>query len=286
MQSTPSTEPAASQSVSGAPGRHALPVLAALTSHWPEYLIEAWGLGTFMISACVFTVLLMHPASPVRQAIPSDWLRRVLIGLAMGLTSMSIVYSPWGKQSGAHLNPSMTLTFWRLGKVAPWDACFYILSQFVGGLAGVLLATVLLGNFIAHPAVNYAVTAPGPSGAAVAFGAELVISFLLMSTVLIVSNTRQIARFTGLFAGILVASYISLEAPLSGMSMNPARSFSSALPAHMWTALWIYFTAPPAGMLLAAQLYLQRNGAHSVACAKLHHQNDKRCIFHCGYRSE
>jgi aquaporin Z len=260
-------------------------MLAALRSHWPEYLIEAWGLGTFMISACVFTVLLMHPASPVRQAIPSDSLRRVLIGLAMGLTSMSIVYSPWGKQSGAHLNPSMTLTFFRLGKVAPWDACFYILSQFVGGLTGVLLASLMLGNLIAHPAVNYAVTAPGPSGTAVAFGAELGISFLLMSVVLTVSNSQRIARLTGLFAGILVASYISLEAPFSGMSMNPARTLSSALPAHAWTDLWIYFVAPPLGMLLAAQLYLLRKGSRGIICAKLHHQNNKRCIFRCGYRA-
>src|SRR5207247_6208711 len=114
---------------------------------------------------------------------------------------------------------------------------------------------------------------------AAAFAAELAISFLLMSVVLTVSNTRRIASLTGLFAGVLVASYISLEAPLSGMSMNPARTFGSAMPAHMWTALWIYFTAPPLGMLLAARLYLWRHGAHRVACAKLHHQNDKRCIF-------
>jgi aquaporin Z len=76
-----------------------------------------------------------------------------------------------------------------------------------------------------------------------------------------------------------------LESPLSGMSMNPARTFGSAFPAQLWTALWIYFTAPPLGMLLAAEVYLWQKGAQSVFCAKLHHQNPKRCIF-CGYPGE
>jgi aquaporin Z len=197
---------------------------------------------------------------------------------------MSIVYSPWGKQSGAHLNPSFTLTFFRLGKISPWDAFFYIVAQFAGGLAGVMVAAAIIGNRIADPAVNYVVTAPGSAGPTVAFLAEMGISFLMMIVVLTVSNTQRNARWTGVCAGILVATYISLEAPLSGMSMNPARTLGSALPAHTWTALWIYFAAPPLGMLLAAQLYLWRKGAHRVACAKLHHQNDKRCIF-CEWRA-
>jgi len=82
-----------------------------------------------------------------------------------------------------------------------------------------------------------------------------------------------------LCAGILVATYITFTAPLSGMSMNPARTFGSALPAHVWTHLWIYCTAPLLGMLAAAEVFLRRHGAHRVLCAKLHHQNTKRCIF-------
>ena len=102
-----------------------------------------------------------------------------------------------------------------------------------------------------------------------------------MSVVLRVSNTARIARFTGLFAGALVMTYISIEAPISGMSMNPARTFGSTFFAMDWRAIWIYFTAPPLGMLLAAEVYLRLKGAEGVACAKLHHQNPKRCIF-CG----
>jgi len=243
--------------------------------------MEAAELGLFMISATVFVLLLEHPGSAIRQMIPDPTLRRVLIGVAMGLTAIGIVYSPWGKQSGAHFNPSVTLTFWRLGKVAPWDAVFYVLAQFAGGFAGMLLVTVTLGGRIAHPSVNYVATLPGPWGAGIALIAEVLISFGLMALVLTVSNSR-LARYTGLCAGALVATYISLEAPLSGMSMNPARSLGPALAGQIWTALWVYFVAPPIGMLLAAEVHLRRRRA--VRCAKLHHENEKRCIF-CEYQA-
>jgi aquaporin Z len=171
----------------------------------------------------------------------------------------------------------VTLTFFRLGKVSRSDATFYVLAQFAGGIAGVQLAATLLRNTLTHPAVNYVATLPGPRGAGLAFLAEALISFVLMTVVLHAMNAPRFARYTGLFAGALVALYITFEAPLSGMSMNPARTLGSALAGHIWTSLWIYFTAPPLGMLLAAEAYRR-----PVGCAKLHHQNHRRCI-HCGY---
>jgi MIP family channel proteins len=254
----------------------------ALRRHWPEYLMEAAGLGAFMISACLFASLLEHPASSLRQGLGDDTLRRVLMGLAMGLTAVAIIYSPWGKRSGAHLNPAVTLTYWRLGKVEGWDAAFYVLAQFAGGAAGVLAARALIGPPVAHPAVHYVVTAPGAGGPLVAFVAEVVITFVLMSVVLVVSNSRW-APVTGLCAGLLVAGYISLEAPLSGMSMNPARTWASAVAAQHWAALWVYFTAPLLGMFLAADAYLWLAGPRGVLCAKLNHLPGARCIFRCGY---
>src|SRR6266702_8669905 len=167
---------------------------AVLKHHWPEYLIEAAGLGLFMLSACVFATLLEHPASPVRQAISDPVLRRLLIGLAMGLTAVSIVYSPWGKQSGAHINPSTTFTFFRLGKVATWDAIFYVVSQFIGGIIGALLATAVLAAWVSHPAVNYVVTMPGSAGTAAAFVAEVAITFVLMTVILHVSNNSGLHK--------------------------------------------------------------------------------------------
>lgn len=258
-------------------------MIEALRKHWPEYLMEAAELGLFMISACAFTVLLYHPVSTIAQAIHSETLRRALMGTAMGGTAIAIIFSPLGKRSGAHFNPAVTLTFLRLGKVASWDAAFYTLFQFAGGIAGVVIASLLLGRLIAHQAVNYAVTVPGPLGPGLAFVAELIITFIQMSVILSVSNTKRVARWTGLFAGALVATYITIESPVSGMSMNPARTFGSALNAHVWTSLWIYFTAPPLGMLLAAEVYGRMKAGRAVACAKLHHYNNERCIFNCNF---
>ena len=257
-------------------------MIGALKKHWPEYLMEAAELGIFMLSASVFTIVLYHPASPAVRAIPPEFVRRELTGLAMGLTLIGLVYSPWGKRSGAHMNPAFTLTFWRLGKVAPWDAVFYGFAQFVGGLGGILLVIAVAAPFLSHPAVNYVATVPGPGGPWVAFAAEAGISFVLMMVVLVLTNRGSVARFTGIVAGVCVAAFITFESPLSGMSMNPARSFGSAFLPHLWQSLWIYFTAPPLGMLLGAEVYILCK-CH-VACAKFHHENHSRCIF-CEYQA-
>ncbi len=257
-----------------------------LRRHYPEYLMEAAGLGIVMLAASLVTVLLEHPASPVRQAISEPLLRRLIIGVAMGLSVIAIIYSPWGKQSGAHLNPVITFTFFRLGKIKPPDALSYIVAQCIGGLLGVLLAANFVRDAIVHPSVNYLVTIPGSNGVEAAFFAELIISFGLMLMILVTSNHPKLSRFTGIFKGILFTTYIMLEAPFSGMSMNPARTLASAIPAQNWTAIWVYFTAPLFGMLLAAELYVRFKGRNAVRCAKLHHHNHKRCIFCCGYRSQ
>ena len=267
----------------GASNRWSAQMIDTLRQHWPEYVMEAAELGLFMMSACAFTVLLFHPASPVAQSIQSGTVRRMLMGMAMGSTAVAIIFSPLGKRSGGHFNPSVTLTFFRLGKITAWDTAFYVLFQFAGGIAGVLIASKILGSLVAHQSVNYAATLPGSSGPRVAFLAEFLISFILMSVVLTVSNTKRLSRWTGLFVGALVATYITIESPISGMSMNPARTLGSAAVAHNWMSLWIYFTAPPLGMLLAAETYKRLKAGHAVACAKLHHHNNQRCIFRCNF---
>lgn len=244
--------------------------------------MEAAALGIFMISACVFGVLMEHPDSPVRAAL-SEYpvVRRVLMGIAMGLTAIGIIRSPWGRRSGAHMNPAVTLAFLYLGKIAPWDAVFYIAGQFAGGAAGVAIAAAVLGARLRDGAVNYVVTVPGSGGPVVALAAEFAISLLMMATILWVSNSRRLRETTAFFAGGLVAIFIAAEAPLSGMSMNPARTFGSALLAGEWRDAWIYFVAPPAAMLTASLLYRSLRGLHLVFCAKLHHCQNYRCIFHC-----
>jgi aquaporin Z len=255
----------------------------SLKAHWPEYAIEAAGIALFMASALGFSALLEHPDSPVHQAIANATARRALMGLAMGTTAIALVYSPWGQRSGAHFNPSLTFTFLRLGKIAPADALFYAIAQFIGAIAGVLATAHLIGA-VADPHVRFAVTLPGSFGELAAFAAEVAISFGLMFVVLCASNAPRTARFTGMLCGLLVATYITLEAPISGMSMNPARTFGSAAGAATFASLWIYFTAPPLGMMLAAEVYLHVLGAARVRCAKLQHGLRQRCIF-CGQQA-
>jgi len=256
---------------------------SALKAHWPEYLMESAELGFFMVSACFFTTLLEYRASPVRHTLPNAFLRQALTGLAMALTLLLLIHSAWGKRSGAHMNPAMTLMFLRLGKMESWDGFFYVLFQFAGGLSGVVFSSLVIGRALAHPSVNFAATQPGIWGTGAAFVAELLISLLLATTVLAVSNHKSLSRFTPYFAATLVAAYITFEAPFSGMSMNPARTLGSAIPAHAFHALWIYFTAPPLAMLIAAEAYLRVRSAGAVYCAKLNHHNTARCIFRCRY---
>jgi aquaporin Z len=163
--------------------------------------MEAGEAGVYLFFACAVATLLWHPASPLQRLLPSDAVRRILMGLAMGATIIAIVLSPWGKQSGAHFNPAVTFTFYRLGKVACWDAVFYCVAQFLGATAGVELAWLVLEGAPAHKAVRYAATLPGIHGEAfyvntIAFVAELIISFILMSAILYASNHEVLAPYT------------------------------------------------------------------------------------------
>ncbi len=253
-----------------------------LREHWPEYLAEAVALALFMISASVFTTLLEHHESPMRVLVPEATLRRALMGAAMGLTLAAIVYSPLGARSGAHMNPSVTLAFVRLGKVARADALSYILAQFAGAIAGMLAAAALLGDRLSAPAVAFVTTRPGGAGALAAAAGELGISFVMMSVVLRVAADPRTMRWTGVVAGLLVMLYITVEAPFSGMSMNPARTFGPALLAGRFDSLWIYFVVPPLAMFAAAEVF-RRGRTPAEPCAKLNHSQAVRCIF-CGYQ--
>ena len=242
--------------------------------------MEALGLGLFMISAGVFGTILEYPGSSVHQAISSALARRVLMGLAMGLTAIGLAYSPWGRRSGAHINPAFTWTFFRLGRVNASVALLYTVAQFAGGLGGVAVVAVLFGDaFLGRPVEGVA-TLPSAAGISIAFTSELVISTILMLVVLTVGGSKRLGRYTALFVGALLVLYITFEAPMSGMSMNPARTFASALPVRDWRGIWIYFTAPPLGMLCAAEIYLRASKrGRRTGCAKIVHHFP--CIF-CG----
>src|SRR3989442_2293189 len=148
---------------------------------WPEYAIEGSCLGLFMISVCGFGVLLFHPNSRAVRLIQNPIQLRVLMGLAMGTTAVALIYSRFGKRSGAHMNPAVTLTFLRLEKIAPVDALFYAAAQFAGAITGVGIASIVLGGWLLHPAVDYVVTLPGKYGQWGAFSGEAGMTRVFMS---------------------------------------------------------------------------------------------------------
>ena len=256
---------------------------AAFLRHWRLYVDEGVELAIFMISACFFTVWLFNPAWPIMHLLSSSALRRLSMGVSMGATAVLIIRSPIGKRSGAHFNPAITLTYFRLGKIDKWDASFYMVSQFIGGICGVGLSALCLRGSLAAPTVDYAVTIPGLGGPAAAFGAEYFMAALLMLIVLWLSNRPPLAQYTSYSVGLLIVFYVFVFAPVSGFSINPARTTASAVFANVWTAVWLYFVAPLLGMLTSAEIYLRVYGAERVLCAKLHPDPSYPCPFLCQF---
>ena len=249
------------------------------------YAIDGALLGLFMLSACVSVIVLEHPASLVHSAIPSPLTRRVIVGLAMGLTAVCLIYSPWGKRSGAFMNPAMVLCFVRLGKLSLGDAAGYIAAQLMGSAGGVLAALLLLPGCVSDPAVNYVATTPA-GGTGPAFLAEFCMAFVLLSAVMTLNRSARSAPYAGLCAAGLVALFISAAAPISGMSINPARSFGSALWGRIWTGFWIYLTAPVLGMLAGVEVQRWLTRRHERLCGKLTHDETVACFVRCDCSKE
>ncbi len=250
-------------------------MLHALTTHWRAYLLEALGLMTFMIGAGAFGTLFMFPGSPVAQAMPSDLVARAGLGACMGLVTFGIV-SAIGKSTGAHINPAVTWAFFAQGKIGGWDAIFYTLAQFVGAVIAPALLLAAIGDPFAHEKVMYATSQPGQAGVGVAFAAEFAMSFALMLVILVVLDSPRWAPRLPAIIGAMIALYITFESPLSGMSLNPARSFGSALTAGEYNGLWLYFVAPMSATLLAVTLYrLLRAFANPLDMPAPHYPTEK-----------
>lgn len=227
--------------------------------HWQAYLMEAAGLAGFVIGAGLLAILLEHPDLPVMQSSLKDHslLRRVPMGVIMGayIAGVTLLF---GKHSGAQINPAVTWTFFRLGKINFKDALFYTIFQFAGAVVGAQILKYFFGNLFSHPLVDYGVAKPKPSYSAMtAFTAEFIISFILMLAILFAGSSKLFQKYVALIAGILIAFYLIFEMPFSGMSINPARSFAGALAANEWNHLWIYFVAPPIAMLIAGEIFQQ-----------------------------
>jgi aquaporin Z len=229
---------------------------ASFRKNWKHYLQEALGLGIFMASACFFSAMLFSPNSSWYSAIPDLAVRNIVMGLAMGGTALFIFYSPLTAPSGSQINPAVSLSFLLIGKMCRYDAMFYIIFQFIGGAIAVFIMQLLIGEKLTEFPVNSAVTIPGKYGQFAAMITEWLIAFITMSMVLFTSHHAKLKKYTRIFAGCLVCTWVIVAGPISGFGMNPARSFASAFPANTWRAFWIYVFIPLAGMLSATEFFL------------------------------
>jgi aquaporin Z len=222
--------------------------------------------------------------SPLRAVEMPVGLRRLLTGILFAGGGTLVALSPLGQRSGGHLNPAVTWAFWRKGKMRPADAVFYSVAQCMGALAGVGVVALIGGTFA--KSVRLGLTVPGEGySSVIAFVAEAAITFLMMFLILYCVGNSRIAPRTPYFAGALVALLVFLEAPVSGTSLNPARSFAPALWTQSFQFQWLYWIAPVVGALAAvpsaAFLFPDKGKG---GCAKLFHTEHYRCIFpNCGY---
>ena len=246
------------------------------------YISEFAGTAIMLFLGVSAVAFMWGPGSPV-PVVPNGALRRLLTGIMFAGGATAVVYSPLGQISGGHINPAVTLAFWRLGKVPTRDAVIYVVMQFLGAFVGAYLAGVAWGPLTTG--VQYAVTVPGEGyNWAGALAAETAITFLLVFLIFVCVNKPKVAPRTGLIAGSLVALLVMIEAPVTGTSLNPARTLGPAILAPNYTDLWIYFAGPVAGALIAVAAFTGQWGKKTV-CAKLYHTEKYPCPFdRCEYR--
>jgi aquaporin NIP len=181
------------------------------------------------------------------------------IAITFGLIVMCMIYT-YGEISGAHFNPAVTIAFWVAKRLPGKEVLPYIISQF----SGAILASLTL-KFLFIDQLSYGETSPKGSDIQ-SFILEIILTFFLMTVILNVSTG---AKEKGITAGIAIGGIVALSAmfagPISGASMNPARSLAPALVSFHFQSLWIYFIAPVIGSVLSvyACLCVQEEGCCS-----------------------
>jgi aquaporin Z len=245
--------------------------------------MEGTEISVLMLSTCISGTLVYSRDSPLNNLALSPTVRSLLMGTAVAITAFLVITSPLGRRSGAHMNPAITGTFFWLGRVHRWDAAFYVAAHFLGAVVGVFVARKILGVQLSAPPVQYLITVPGMYGSPAALLAVFALSAVLMGVVLYASNHRFLTRLTPVFVALLTVLYYAVSSSIAGYSVNPARSFASALFAWIWRGIWIYFVAPGLGMLIAATIYVKLMGSNSVYCAKIFHDLQSTCPFPCRF---
>jgi aquaporin Z len=248
-------------------------------SHVPEYIAEFLGtacLVFFGLSAVVFD---FADGLPMAHWIPSHSLRLLVTGLCFAGSGSLVAISPLGRLSGGHINPSVSLAFWLSGKMHGRDFAGYVVAQMLGGIVG---AAALAGVWQKHAAsVKNGMTLPGAGWPLwQVFDFEVALTGLLVFLIFIFVSNRRLMRWTPLMNWIVIATMVWLEAPVSGTSLNPARSFGPALISGTWTAQWLYLIAPPLGGMMGLLLFRTvTTEARCIETGKLFPTANYRSIF-------
>lgn len=220
---------------------------------WAMFFCEMMGTAILVMAGLSLVIVTFGSGSPVAAILPSVRLRQGLTGFLFGCVGASVTVSRLGKESGAHIDPAVTFGFWMMGKMQPSIAAGYILSQLIGALLGCLplLAWDAMGR-----SVSFGATVPG-TGYTVwaALVGEVVTSFCLAATLFIFISYRKVRRFTPATIPFLYAIMVPLEAPISGTSTNPARTFGPAMISGEWNAWWIYWVGPLLGALVSIVIF-------------------------------
>ncbi len=259
-----------------------LPPSATLRRHWPEFAVEALFLAVYVLAAGIVSAWLEGGPRADLSSASGAVARRLLAGLAVGTIVAALIYSPWGRRSGTHMNPAITLAYLRLGKMTRWDAVFYLLAQLAGGVIAVLWLRSGMPSLLPRPMPPALLSGSiGPATEWAAFLTEFVLSAAAMLMILYTSNHARWFRWTGLLYGVVIVGAVASAAPLSNFGINPARLLAVDLSGGLARASWLNLLPPFLGTLAAVELYRLLTGRNEVLCAKLAHNTRGRCIFRC-----
>ena len=250
---------------------------------WRLFLCELCGTAVLVLVGLSLVIGMFGTGSPLTQLVPSAKWRQIITGFLFGSLGASIALSWVGKESGAHINPAVTMVFWLFRKLDGRTAVIYVLGQLAGGIIG---AVPLLAFGARGRSVAFGATLPGAgySTQAVLLG-EIVTTFAMVSLLVVFIGFRRLRAFTPAIFPILYAIMVPLEASISGTSTNPARSLGPALVSGQWQGWWIYWIGPMIGAFLASlacSLLAKR-----IAVAKLYYfDSDRDGLFRRMSQSE